>query len=629
MRPGSARVVALALVAVCVSLTGASGARGAPRGCTDVDSANGLVDAVVAGCKLISIANDASIDLAQVPDNAASSADAVVEIPDGVTIQSGRSADVQGGLLYLSTDVQKSMLGLGNNSRVRGLRLRGDDEIDTTPSDDNADGIRVDGVTGVVVDDNEIYGWPDAGVNVGPNVTPQGTAGPVQADITNNFIHNNVKCGAGYGVAVGHENGNALIERNVFDYNRHDVAGGHSAPHLRYDAELNFVLTSGPTCDGNYNQHFDVHGSDTPGTWIGGAAGDDIEIRDNTIRGAQVYAGDAVRPAFELRGTPTTKAVFADNAIAHQDEASALKIRGANDASLRADGKLIVSGNSYGVDTAGSLAVGDFDGDGCSDVFQSTGTVWVYSPCGRREWRVLNQSSIGLDKLAFGDFNGDGKTDVFTQDGDRWLVSYGGTSAWTALPFGSNVPMSEYRFGDFNGDGKTDVFRADGSRFFFSSGGRTPWEPLAKSNKSIDDVRLGDFNGDGKTDVFGVVGGNWSVSYGGSTPWRRLNRALSSNLGRLVFADFNGDGRTDVARSKNGAWQVSWGGATPWQTLQTGRQPSFAAGMLFGDFNRDGRADVLQYGVLDPSVGLVPSPRFELSSGGVRPLVTWSSQDMT
>ena len=47
------------------------------------------------------------------------------------------------------------------------------------------------------------------------------------------------------------------------------------------------MLTSGPTCDGHYNQHFDMHGEHGG---YGGTAGDLMQIQRNTIRGAQSYA---------------------------------------------------------------------------------------------------------------------------------------------------------------------------------------------------------------------------------------------------------------------------------------------------------------------------------------------------
>ena len=44
--------------------------------------------------------------------------------------------------------------------------------------------------------------------------------------IHHNYIHHNQARGEGYGVNL--YGGNALIEANIFDYNRHDVTGaGH------------------------------------------------------------------------------------------------------------------------------------------------------------------------------------------------------------------------------------------------------------------------------------------------------------------------------------------------------------------------------------------------------------------
>jgi hypothetical protein len=445
------------------------------------------------------------------------------------------------------------------------------------------------------------------------------TPGDRSIRITGNFIHNNVQCNLGYGVVVS-GSGVAVIDRNVFDWDRHDVAsdGRFGTGYL---AELNFVLTGGPTCGGLYNQHFDVHGTGPGG--YGGPAGQDYEIRNNTIRGAQdFFAGISVRPAFELRGIPA-KAVFADNAVVHDDESDAVTVKGANEDQLRMNGELVVYGNRYKVWTASELAVGHFGNDGCSDVFQATGAVWVYSPCGRGIWRFLNQSTLGLDRLAFGDFNGDGRTDVFSQSGDQWRVSYSGTGPWTLLPAGSSIPMKEYRFGDFDGDGKTDIFRANGSQFFYSSGGATGWKPLAFSHMNIDELRFGNFQGPGRTDVFALANGHWSVSYGGATHWQPLNLELSSNLGELAFADFDGNGRTDIARCHSGKAEVSWNGTTQWHPLQFACQVGFP-GTLYGNFTGGKPADVLAAG----STAQSTLNRYLLSRGGKTPFLPWSLNDM-
>jgi hypothetical protein len=596
-----------------------------------------LIAALRADKKFIFVENSAQIDVSQIRDHRRGDR-GLLTIPDGVTLAGGRSPTELGGLLYMSQaptpvpDSRRFMLDLGANTRVTGLRLRGYDynRQDTTNRGDTVAGVVIRGVDGVSVNNNEISGWPTAGVELINTPTGKDTAGRIR--VTGNYIHNNMQCGSGYGVVIGTK-GYAFIDRNVFDFNRHDVASD-GQPGTGYIAELNFVLTGGPTCDGFYNQHFDVHGTAPGSEHVGGTAGEYVAIRHNTIRGNQSYgfANHLTRPAFELRGTPTDSATFTDNAVAHGDEDAAVRIKGADGDNLKNARKLVVKDNQYNVDTLNQLAVGDFDGDGRTDVFQSTGAVWVYSPSGQREWHFLNDSSLRLDRLAFGDFNGDGKTDVFSQHGDQWLVSYGGTTAWTPLPVGSNIDMKKYyRFGDFDGDRKTDIFRANGTHWYLSRGGATSWQQINDSSYKVDDLRFGDFNGDGKTDVFSFANGQWSVSYSGVTEWRRLNTKLSDDLaddlGDLIFADFNGDGRTDIAGSvaplQGPRWMVSYGGTTPWQPLGDQR-PRPLREMLLGDFTGDRRADALDHGT--PYFARVT--RFQLSSGGTQPFVPWSLQDM-
>ena len=615
----------------------------APSGCAHVSTFTQLSDALNAGYLCVYVDDNARIDFTQAEEDMGQTNwghGSILQVPNNVTIESGRSPTVPGGLLYETHNYphyEKDMLELGSNDHITGLRLQGYDQTDTKARNGHDDvGIGIHGVDGELIDNNEIDGWPAAGIEVMDTPNFSARSQPPQTDeeylneadqirISENFIHNNVQCGLGYGVAVG-GTGYALIDRNLFDFDRHDVtsdgsldASGKTADPHGYIAELNFILKPGPTCGGHYNQHFDQHGSDKSNDWVGGWAGQYNKIWDNTIRGAQHYGnfGYYERPAFDLRGTPSDSDTFAGNAVT-QGGNYAVKVEGPWAAQLVSKGKLHIYGNKYDFNTANDLAAGNFANDGCSDVFQANGTAWWYSPCGSRDWRFLKADTHTLNQLALGDFNGDGKTDVFTQDGDRWLVSDGGTGPFTQLPAGSNIPMKNYRFGDFNGDGKTDIFRTNGHQWYYSAGGATAWIPLQTSSLKIDQLRLGDFDGNGETDVFSLANHQWSVSYGGVTAGQHLNTQISSNLGELVFADFNGDGKTDIARSHNGKWQVSWGGATPWVPLQTGSEPPITQ-MLFGDFSGGHHADVLQYRGLE---------RYKLSTGGAVPIFTWSQQDM-
>lgn len=610
--------------------------------CPHVSTAAELIERLADGFKCIYVNDSAVIDLTDPRDpklGKVTDDESVLVIPDGVTLMGGRGPTVAGGMLELTRRPagKTIMLKLGSNTRVTGLRLHGYNPTNRANTGDKTRAIAILGSTGVVVDNDEIDAWPQSGVYVtGPYADRAGAP-----RVTRSFIHNNLECGEGQGVQLSGD-GYARIDHNVFAFNRHDVGSLWNA--VGYLAELNFSLTSGPKClPGHalqyYNQHYDMHGQ------FGGykgKAGTYVEIRRNTIRGAQGYYVIYNRPAFWLRGTPVDRAIFAGNAV---HSSGSIGDRGAVRTTVPAidllpKHKLFVTGNRLCFDTAGELAVGDFNGDGRDDVFQSIGTLWVYSPSGSREWTVLNDSTVRLASLGLGDFDGDGRTDVFTQSGDTWLVSSGGTAAPAPLPAGSNIPIRSYRFGDFDGDRKTDVFRANGSQWFYSSGGATSWRPLAVSRLGVGDLRFGDFDGDGTTDVFSLANGQWSVSYGGSSAWRRLNARLSSSLGDLVFADFNGDHKTDVARTSGGNWQVSWGGVTGWQVLQYRRSESLAAGMLFGDFDGDGKDDVLQHGVRaavaqpacwalrSPDPRLVSLDRFRLSSAGAHLFGVWSTAEM-
>jgi hypothetical protein len=74
-------------------------------------------------------------------------------------------------------------------------------------------------------------------------------------------------------------------------------------------------------------------------------------------------------------------------------------------------------------------------------------------------------STLGTDWSAkIGDFNGDGKTDIFWHNAasganTAWLMDGTAVSSEAFLP--SNTPGLTASLGDFNGDGKTDIYWRD------------------------------------------------------------------------------------------------------------------------------------------------------------------------
>jgi len=236
---------------------------------------------------------------------------------------------------------------------------------------------------------------------------------------------------------------------------------------------------------------------------------------------------------------------------------------------------------------------GDFDADGGADAFRRvvvSGTArWQRSANARLEWAHLNSSSAPSSALALGDFNGDGRSDVFYATGSEWRVSYSGTSAWTTLNT-STATRASLAFHDFNGDGRTDVFRSSGGKWSVSYGGTSSWVTLNTQAATLAELAFGDFNGDGRADVFRATGSAWQVSWGGTTTWRTLNSSLHT-LPSLRLGDFNGDGITDGFRADGVTWKIARSGTGTWQDWNA--SSLLVNDLAFADVNGDGKTDVL------------------------------------
>ena len=214
---------------------------------------------------------------------------------------------------------------------------------------------------------------------------------------------------------------------------------------------------------------------------------------------------------------------------------------------------------------------------------------WNVSYGGTERWASLRNANIAAEDILLGDFNGDGRTDVFTIWDEKWRVSYGGTNDWEILKSNSKSKLKNLKLGDFDGDGKTDVFTTFSGKWHVCYGGKGDWTTINTSAKTVNNLALGDFNGDGKADVFAINSGKWVVSYSGTGSWTTIN-ASSASISNLRLSDFDGDGITDVFTTVSGTWRVSYAGTAPWKTINTSVEA--IENLRFGDFNADGKADV-------------------------------------
>lgn len=210
-------------------------------------------------------------------------------------------------------------------------------------------------------------------------------------------------------------------ERNVFDYNRHAIAGDGS-DWSGYRAYRNLVLQHGGKHKNKYTHiwghthQFDMHGQSCQAQC--GTAGHSIDIALNSF----LYtAGKAIK----IRGVPQRGAYVTRNVFAHDapwDAVDQTTIR----STFPFYKRVYLDNNRFGINGAEQYGVCDFDGDGTSDRFMATGETWWYASRGTGPWVYLNTSQKLLSEVTLGLFDGDNRCDVVTGG----LISSGGTSHW-------------------------------------------------------------------------------------------------------------------------------------------------------------------------------------------------------
>jgi hypothetical protein len=370
-----------------------------------------------------------------------------IHVAPGVEIIGERASYPKGPRLFTRT-YPRSLLDIGSrdepsdNVRITGIRFDGGESSDPCDSAgvEDADAISVLSSQNVRIDHNELYRWRGAGVTVydpaqdrtanppQPGRINKENAGTVRVD--DNFIHDNQHpgyCGpnpfgsghgGGYGVSVN-QGGFALIERNVFDQNRHAITG-HGSDGDGYLLERNLFLRPGvdsvKVWITNYNHQIDMHGLNTCGSgehWNCGPAGEYMEVAWNTV----VFP---TSDAIQLRGTPTDKrgmSVYGNVFAQRRDSALTQTETGLHDN----------GGNLFGISNPQTLAflfppdsagTCDFDGDAVNDTFWATGATWWYHSSLVGHDVYLNLSSHGtLGAHSLTDVDGDGRCDVTTDQG--------------------------------------------------------------------------------------------------------------------------------------------------------------------------------------------------------------------
>ncbi|MFC1806382.1 right-handed parallel beta-helix repeat-containing protein [Planctomycetota bacterium] len=256
----------------------------------------------------------------------------VLEVPEGVTIAGDRGHNGSEGALLTSDALKTPVMirAAGPNVRVTGLRIRGPNTKRYLEHHrrsfrkgggghkyyykfPTSDGIRTEHPR-LEVDNCEISGFAHGGVYLSKGDGHH---------IHHNSIHHCQYNGLGYGVS--HNTASSLIEYNLFDWNRHSIAGS-GRPGSSYVARHNVELGV------SLSHCFDMHGGRDrrDGTNIAGAS---IEIHNNTFRAPQTPV--------VIRGVPQDKCDVHHNWFPkHRGPALA----------VRASSKTNVFRNAYGAE---------------------------------------------------------------------------------------------------------------------------------------------------------------------------------------------------------------------------------------------------------------------------------------
>jgi hypothetical protein len=547
---------------------------------------------------VISTATDG--DTIYINDNCNIVCNSVIDIKKKITIASGRGktfgGTVSNGAIIRSATKNSTLIILNNasaNIRITGLRIIGPipQYGSSIGNDDGSDGIDIQG-SNCEVDNCEISNWGHAGIYVREH---SGT----MTNIRYNYIHHNLGNGLGYGVSL--DGAKALIKANIFDRNRHAIAGS-GIRGTAYEACYNMILKD------FYMFSFDMHYHD-----LSQQAGDWIKIHHNSFYNTDGYEG-----AVHLEGKPKVGCWVFNNWFQYKSQPMAITQRTRNPGYEVAEEtdpskfqNMFVYDNNYWYRSWGDASIdpanypdhtyehrsGDFNKDGRIDLVDfSNGYISVRLGNDSTGFSLSSglvgryPSTIEPYRFRLEDINNDKKSEIICFEpyvpnaNDNFRVWATNSTATSFVnPFGSLAgqnPLGDvcigtngkyqdrYDFGDFDGDGTNELI------CYLPSGKISAWKPinnvfngypnyLAENGADICLIgyefkkryKVGDVNGDKKADLLsieknsqghGIICVRLTNGDGYFHTW--LDRGVDGDIWpeRYRLTDVNNDGKADL-----------------------------------------------------------------------------------
>ena len=287
----------------------------------------------------------------------------------------------------------------------------------------------------------------------------------------------------------------------------------------------------------------------------------------------------------------------------------------------RGDGTFVTGTSNFLIGPE-AIVAGDLDGDGTLDlavmIDDYNGNLSVNILRGNGDGTFQTGKSygvgtgIGTGSLALGDFTGDGKPDLifFSVVNGTSIVGTlvnngsGGFTGEVGCTLGTQAGWPSLAVADFNNDGILDVAVAVASTssvVICQGKGDGTFSIASSATVGANPIGLaaGDLNGDGKIDLVAsnYTDGTVSVLLGNGTGafTNGATYPVGAQPVALLLGDLNGDGKLDatVVNSAENSVQVLLGKGDGSFFVGTYRVGANAGGIASGDFNRDGIPDLV------------------------------------